>query len=236
LKTGSYSVLYLVIASLAIVICFVPFLFLGFKKVRMVNTYRVIGIYWLFNGLVNFPILCPIQREGVRNFFQHLSNIYDLVDTPLVLLVFALASAGKLRKQVLLVLVGFVIGESILIGRKGYAFSWPIVIGIGVSLILVYTVSGLWQYLKKMEHNRFENSMAYVYAALLFGYGTYLIIYLLYFFRKSASGYNEADSFLLYYTSLLLSAVVTSTGIWSYGLRRKKPGGSLIPGYSSSSS
>jgi len=75
-----------------------------------------------------------------------------------------------------------------------------------------------------------------VYAALLFGYGTYLIIYLLYFFRNSASGYNEADSFLLYYTSLLLSAVVTSTGIWSYGLRRSKPGGSLMPHYSSSSS
>ena len=228
--------LYLVIESLAIVICFVPFLFLGFKKVRKVHTYRVIGIYWLFNGLVNFPILWPIQREGLRSFFQHLSNIYDLVDTPLVLLVFALAATGKLRRQVLIVLVGFVIGESVLIGQKGYTYSWPIVVGTGVSLILVYTVSGLWQYLKKMEHNRFENSMAYVYAALLFAYGTYLIIYLLYFFRKSASGYNEADSFLLYYTSLLLSAVVTSTGIWSYGLRRRREPGGLVPGYSSSSS
>jgi hypothetical protein len=225
-----------VVASLAIVICFVPFLFLGFKKVRKVNTYRVIGIYWLFNGLVNFPILWPIQREGLRSFFQHLTDIYDLVDTPLVLLVFALAATGKLRRQVLIVLVGFVIGESILIRQKGYTYSWPIVVGTGVSLILVYTVSGLWQYLKKMEHNRFENSMAYVYAALLFGYGTYLIIYLLYFFRKSASGYNEADSFLLYYTSLLLSAIVTSTGIWSYGLRRRRESGGLVPGYSSSSS
>jgi hypothetical protein len=151
-------------------------------------------------------------------------------------LVFAVAATGKLRRQVLIVLVGFVIGESVLIGQKGYTYSWPIVVGIGVSLILVYTVSGLWQYLKKMEHNRFENSMAYVYAALLFGYGTYLIIYLFYFFRKSASGYNEADSFLLYYTSLLLSAVVTSTGIWSYGLRRRSETGGLVPGYSSSSS
>jgi hypothetical protein len=225
-----------VIASLAIVICFVPFVFLGFKKVRKVNTYRVIGIYWLFNGLVNFPILWPIQQDGIRNFFQHVRDIYDLIDTPLVLLVFALASSGKLRKQVLLVLVGFVIGECVLIGRKGYSFSWPIVVGIGVSLILVYTVIGLWQYLKKMEPNRFDNSMAYIYAALLFGYGTYLIIYLLYYFRRSASDYNEADTFLLYYTSLLLSAVVTSTGIWSYGLRIKKSGGALVPGYSSSSS
>ena len=235
MKTGVYSVLFAVVSNMAIALCFVPLLFMTFKKMRQVNAYWVIGIYWLFNGLVNFPILWPIQQEGLRSFFQHLSNIYDLVDTPLVLLVFALASTGKLRKQVLIVLVGFVIGESILIGRKGYTFSWPIVVGIGVSLILVYTVSGLWQYLKKMEHNRFENSMAYVYAALLFGYGTYLIIYLLYFFRKSASGYNEADSFLLYYTSLLLSAIVTSTGIWSYGLRRRKPG-SFVPGYSSSSS
>lgn len=235
MKTGPSSALYAVICSLAITLCFVPFLFLSFKKVRQVNTYRFIGVYWFLNGLVNLPALRPIHHEGMRNFFARLSDYYDLADAPLLLLVFALASPGKLRKQLFLVVVGLAGMEAILVAVKGYTWSWPFFIGAGVLLVLTYSVVGLFQYLKKMEHDKFENSMAFVYAALLFAYGTYLIIFFLSLFPKSANTYNEADSFLMYYISLSLAAVLTSAGIWSYGLRsRKSP--SFTPRYSSSSS
>lgn len=235
MKTGPQSALYAVICSLAIALCFVPFLFLSFKKVRQVNTYRFIGIYWFLNGLVNLPALRPIHQEGMRNFFARLSDCYDLADAPLMLLVFALASSGKLRKQLLLVLSGLAAVELILVAVKGYTHSWPFIIGAGVLLVLTYSVAGLLQYLKKMEHDKFENSMAFVYAALLFAYGTYLIIFFLSLLPKSANTYNEADSFLMYYISLSLAAVLTSAGIWSYGLRSRKSR-SFTPRYSSSSS
>ena len=235
MKTGPSSALYAVICSLAITLCFIPFLFLSFKKVRKVNTYRVIGIYWFLNGLVNFPILRPIQHEGIRNFFARLSAWYDLADAPLMLLVFMLATSGKLRKQLFFVLIGLVGVETILVVVKGYTYSWPLIIGAGVLLVITYSVVGLWQYLKKMEHDKFEDSMAFVYAALLFAYGTYLIIFLLSLPPKSANTYNEEDSFLMYYISLSLAAVLTSAGIWSYGLRGRKHG-SFSPRYSSSSS
>ena len=94
MKTGLSSALYVGVCSLAIILCFVPFLFLGFKKVRQVNTYRVIGIYWFLNGLVNLPMLRPIQHESIRIFFSRFSDFYDLADAPLMLFVFALANAG----------------------------------------------------------------------------------------------------------------------------------------------
>jgi hypothetical protein len=235
LKTGPSSALYAVICSLAIMLCFIPFLFLSFKKVRQVNTYRVLGIYWFLNGLVNLPVLRPIQHEGIRNFFARFSAWYDLADAPLLIFVFALASSGKLRKQLFLILAGLTIVEVLLLVVKGYTYSWPLIIGAGVLLVLAYSVVGLWQYLKKMEHDRFENSMAFVYAALLFAYGTYLIIFLLSLPPKSANIYNEEDSFLMYYISLSLAAVLTSAGILSYGLRERKRG-SFSPRYSSSSS
>lgn len=231
MKTGSYTVLYAVISSLAVLLCFVPFLFLGFKQVRRVNTYRVIGIYWFLNGFVNLPALRLIRSQNIRSFFAHVSDCYDMADTPLVLLVFALASKGKTRKQLLLILLGFVLGELLLVARKGYAAAWPVVIGVGVLLILVFSVTGLLQYLKKMEPDRFEDSMAFVYAALLFAYGTYMIIYVVYYLHVSPNIYNQMDSSLVYYASLLLSAVVTSTGIWNYGARKSK-----FLRYSSSSS
>lgn len=223
------------ICSLAIALCFVPFLFLGFKKVRQVNTYKVLGIYWFLNGLVNLPHIAPIQQEGIRNFFARFSDWYDLADAPLMLLVFALASPGMWRKQLLLVLSVLIAGETVFLLAKGYTYSWPVIICIGVLLVLIYSVIGLWQFFKQMEHDRFENSMAFVYAALIFAYGTYLIIFLLSYLPRSAGSYNLQDSYLMYYIGLLLAAVLTIAGIWSYGLRSRKSG-SFRPRYSSSSS
>jgi len=190
---------------------------------RQVTTYRVIGIYWLLNGLVNFTDL---------NFFGPFRNIdlqdrltlyYNLLDTPLVLLLFACAGSGRHRKLLFLTLLLFVAGELSLLGWKGYNFtSSTVIIGTGLLLILGYSITGLVQYMRKMEHTPFENSMGFVYAALLFSYGSFLIIYIFTHIRGN-SEINGRDSFLLYYISILLSAVITSLGLWSYGVRRRRP-------------
>jgi hypothetical protein len=96
---------------------------------------------------------------------------------------------------------------------------------------------GLWDYLKKMEHSRFENSMVFIYASLLFAYGSMLIIYIFaHFHHSTGKAAGDADSFLLYYVSLLLSAAIASAGLWSYGIRRSRPSPWSASGYSSSSS
>jgi hypothetical protein len=225
---------------MAIVLCFVPFLFLGLKKMRRVNTYWVIGIYWLFNGLINLPVLGLLQSENGRSLLHRINICYTFTETPMVLLAFALAAGpGRWRKQVLWVMAGFIAGESTLLAWRGYNFaSCAVIMGAGLLLILGYSIAGLWDYVKKMEHSRFEDSMVFVYAALLFAYGSFLIIYVFAHFRAGGTGvsYNEADSFLLYYISLLLSALVTSTGLGSYGFRKKRVRRPLVSIYSSSSS
>jgi hypothetical protein len=226
-----------VVSNLAIILCFVPFLFLGIKKMRRVNTYWVIGIYWLFNGIINLPAAGLLHSAGGRGLLQRINYCYTFTETPMVLLAFAFASTGRLRKQLLWMMLAFIAGESVLLAWRGYNFqSCAVITGAGLLLILAYSVAGLWQYLTKMEHNRFEDSMVFVYASLLFGYGSFLIIYIFAHYRSTSGGatYNEADSFLLYYISLLLSASVTSTGLGSYGLRRKRVRRPLV--YSSSSS
>jgi len=239
LKNGVNSLLFDVVSSLAIVLCFVPFLFLGLKKMRQVNTYWVIGIYWLFNGVVNLPTAGLVPSDAGRAMLQRINNFYTFTETPMVLLAFAFASSGRWRKQLIWVMLAFVVAESALLAWKGYTMTsraW--ITGVGLVLVLGYSVAGLWQYLKKMEHSRFEDSMVFVYAALLFGYGSFLIIYIFAHYRTgpAAITYNEADSFLLYYISLLLSACVTCTGLGSYGLRKKRVRRPLVSGYSSSSS
>lgn len=218
MKTGFYSVLFSVISNMAIGLCFVPFLFLGWKKIRQVNTYWVLGIYWLFNGLVNIPALQT--AGGSHGLLGRLSWLYTMAQTPLVLLVFASACSGKQKRQLLLVLFLYMTGECLLVGLKGYNLvTCELIIGSGLLLILLYSIIGLVLYVKKMEHTRFENSMVFVYAAHLFAYGSSLIIFVFTHYHPAGNGNDDTDSFLLYYISLLLSAIVTSTGLWSYGIR-----------------
>jgi drug/metabolite transporter (DMT)-like permease len=240
LKTGAYSVLYAVISNMAIGLCFVPFLLLGWKKMRQVNTYWVIGIYWLLNGLVNLPELGFFTGSRWQ---EKLTFGYNLAETPLVLLVFGFATSGRQRRNLLLLIILFMIGEAVLISWKGYNFSsGTVIIGSGLLLIFACCITGLIQYVKRMEHTRFENSMVFVYAALLFAYGSFLIIYLFAHLHPNGAG-NGTDSFLLYYVSLLISAAVTSMGLWNYGIKktRRLPArphlrSSRDPHYSSSSS
>jgi len=198
------------------------------KKMRQVNTYWVIGIYWLFNGLTNWLSL----NQLIKYF-------YTFTETPLLLLAFAFACKGRMRRQLLWVMVGFMVGETILLVLRGWNnTSCAIITGAGLLLVLTYSIAGLWKYLTQMEHSRFEDSMVYIYAALLFGYGSFLIICIFAHYRTGPTGitYNETDSFLLYYISLLLSALVTSAGLGSYGFQKKRTRRRIFPGYSSSSS
>ena len=220
MKTGVYSLLYTIVSNLAIGICFVPFLFLAWKRMRRIGAYRAIAIYWLVNGLINIPNLSFSRQFLDAATEQKVLFCYDLIDTPLVLFVFACASSGRRRVQLGWSLVLFILLESILICWQGYHFiSSTLIIGAGLLLVLIHCVTGLLQYMRQMEHAPLENSMAFVYAALLFAYGSFLIIYI--FIHVHTNSLNSTrDSFLLYYISLMLSAAITSLGLWGYGIRR----------------
>ena len=228
LKTGSLC--YAVISNVAIVLCFIPFLLLGWKKMRQVNTYCVLGIYWFLNGLVNLLALDFAHFSDSHLFTRQLNMYFSLAEAPLVLLAFAYAQSGRGRRQLLLVLLLLVAGESVLSALHGHHFpATSVMLASGLLLIIAYSLTGLVQYIKKMEHTQFENSMVFVYGSLLFAYGSFLIIYIFaHIHGNGGSTENDTDSFLLYYISLLLSSAVTSAGLWSYGIRKSY--------YSSSSS
>jgi hypothetical protein len=238
LKTGFYSVFYAIISNGAIVFCFIPFLFLGWKNMRPIRTWWVLGVYWLLNGLDNLlEVWFASRSEASHLFVRQLSIAYSLVETPLLLLAFALAKQGRSRKGLLLALALFIAGETILARFRGHG-ALGLIIGSGLGIIIVCSVMGLWDYLKKMEPTRFENSMVFIYASFLFSQGSMLIIYIFAHFHHAASiAASDADSFLLYYISLLLSAAIASAGLWSYGIRKSRPRPwSASSGYSSSSS
>ena len=223
MKTGFYNVLYSLVSNLAIGLCFVPFLFLCWKKMRQDKAYWMVGIYWLTNGLINlFNLGLDFGNSPTASVLEaKLTFLYNVLDTPVLLLLFFYAASGKKRKNhILMSMLLFVCLEAILLGWKGYTFtSSTMIIGGGLLMVLIYSVTGLMQYMKQMEHTPFENSMVFVYAALLFAYGSFTIIYLFTHLHRG-DFIDKRDSFLLYYISLFLAALITSMGLYSYVIRR----------------
>ncbi|HEY4207552.1 MAG TPA: hypothetical protein VGM31_12095 [Puia sp.] len=213
------SVLYILVSNIAILSCLVPFFMLLSRKMRQVAAYRLLGVYWLLNALIHFTdvyFFLSLRNTRVDQFL----NYYNVLDTPLVLLIFACANSGRHRRTLLMSIFLFIAAEIAIIGWKGYdAVSGFIFTGFGVFVVVFYSIIGLVQYMRKMEYTSFENSMVFIYGALLFAYGSFLIISMFLHIRGDTEG-NSRDSYLLYYFSLLISAVITSLGLWSYGLRR----------------
>ncbi|MDR3713928.1 MAG: hypothetical protein P4L51_13990 [Puia sp.] len=186
---------------------------------RQDKVYIMIGIYWLANGLVNIPSLHLFSSSGGPGLRSGMIFLYSLLDTPLVLTIFFFASRGIKRKIILLTGVLFTAFEVAILDRRGYNFeSASIIIGIGLLLVMLFCVAGILEYMKNVEHSHFETSLVFIYAALLFAYSGFLIIYI--FSQLHDYKADNADSFLLYYISLSLSAFITSLGLWGYGIRR----------------
>ena len=209
--------LYAIISNASIALCFVPFLFLSWKKIRQVRTYWVIGIYWLLNGVINLPDLDTPANNSLQ---EKVTQIYNLLDIPLVLLMFLFAAPGRRRKGHLTwSLLLYSLAEILLFQWKGYAFTFNAVL-VGSGLVLIFCITGLVQFMREMEHTSFENSMAFVYGAMLFAYGSFLLIYLFVHTHPGITTSGSKDWLLLYYTNLLLTTAVTSIGLWGYGVRQ----------------
>ena len=215
MKTSLFSLSFLLVSDLATALCFLPLLLLWWKKLGRDKAYFFIAIYWLVNGITNLP-----NWFGQAKNFQlqgELSLLYNLLDTPMVLLVFCFSSTGSKKRITSYFLIIFILFEIVTVLWKGLNDkSNTIIIGAGTLLALVYSVDGMLQYFKKMEHNAFENAMVYVYAGYLFNYGLFLIIYT-FSFMKSKENSGMLDNFFLYYSSLILSTLLTSFGLWRHG-------------------
>lgn len=214
MKFNLYQVLYAVIANLSIIVCCVPLVLLWRKRLLYIKAYLFIAVYWLLNALINLPNW--FGQEDNYALQSQLTLLYNIADAPLMLLVFYFGFTGAKKRFALATLgffISFEIATVMFLGYNNKALT--LITGADTVIAICFCVTGIIDYLRKMEHTPRENAMVFAYAGLLFSYGIFIIIYLFSYLEIKA-GTDSQDNFFLYYLSLLLASLLTSYGIWFY--------------------
>jgi hypothetical protein len=203
------------------VACFLPIFFVIWKKLGEQKAFLIIGIYWMASGIINLPTLLGIDHDNSMQ--SSITLVYNnLIDGPLVLLFFLFGAQKNKKKIISYCLFCFILFELIVILFKGFNTNASIIIiAVDIFLALTFSIACIADYLSKLEHSAFENTMVFINSAILFAYGVFIILY---FFSFLGFGNPKADNievFLIYYISMIFSAVLTCYGLWHY--TRQKP-------------
>ena len=213
MKTGFYPLLNAIVSNIAIVFCFAPFILLFLKKLQYQKIYLLIGLYWLVMALLNqYNWLGNADDWDVQTNLMFARNVIGI---HFVLAIYFLCANGDQKKIILYSLFAFATFELMVCTLNGINhFSGIIINGIGALMVLAFSVVGLAGYFKEIEHSPYEHSIAFMYAAFLFAYGSVAMIYSLNFFKVAAV--NDPNEFFLYYVGLLLALLLTCYGFWQY--------------------
>lgn len=199
-----------IISIAAVISYFVPMILVLAKKLWNDRFFMLFASYWAYGGLINITDLIPgFPRQAVIA----LGILYNLLDIPIILAIFYTTTNSMLIRKYTLAGIALSITSAI-IGMVMNGFNYDALkysLGIGIVLVLVVVIWEIILYLQKIEHSNRQNAKIFIYAALLFEYATFILIYL--FDYVFIDAYNKKDSFLIYYVSSLVALFIASCGI-----------------------
>ena len=148
--------------------------------------------------------------------------INNLADAPMLILFITYFSPTKVFNQRLkLVAASFVLFEAVVISVVGFNLdAITIIIGPGLLIVCGLCLFFFIRHTKQAIENRKATGKALIITSLLFAYGCYFIIYLMYYVFKAQNDANGEinqqyvkDTFLVFFISTSLSAFLMCIGL-----------------------
>jgi len=210
-KTGLLPVITRLILLLAVAMSFMPVIIYLWKRLAENKAYMVISIFWMINGILYFPDLFHLNwYEPVT---LRILLFYNLMDAPIICLVFYYAFKNKLF---LYLIMAFIVFEAAVIGWKGFNLdSNNIIIAVGSLLCLLLSIWGISKYVKKVKHTNEDAALVFIFAGFIFYYG--LIVDIILISRYLKLTFIQGDAILLInYVAILVATVLISFGFYKH--------------------
>jgi glucan phosphoethanolaminetransferase (alkaline phosphatase superfamily) len=151
-----------------------------------------------------------IQPNADMVYFWGIS--INLLDTPLMLLFLSYfsTSAAFSRRLVILILTFLVFELSVVLLYGFNVRAITIVLGPGILIVFALCLFIFIRHSKVVITNRKALGKTLIAASLVFAYGCYGILYVLFYVIKTP---QVADTFLLYFIVLTLSSLILCAGV-----------------------
>ncbi len=150
----------------------------------------------------------PMSKQIVYNW----GLINNLLDAPLMMLFLTYFSPSLVfSKRLKITAAAFVLFEIIVVAFRGLNVdSITIILGPGIIIIAALCLNFFVRHAKMaVEHGK-STGKALIAGSLLFAYGCFGLIYLMYYVFKTP---HVADTFLVYFMAATVSALMMSAGI-----------------------
>jgi hypothetical protein len=197
-----------IISIAAVASYFVPLILVFYKRLWKDPFFLLFAAYWALGGIINVTDIIP---DFPKKATYMIGVFYNMLDIPFILyILYFTSSSQNIRKTTLsgLVLISiFEVVSVVLNGITYDALKYPL--GVGIAMVLFIVIQEIIRYMQNIEHSNRQNSKILVYAAVLFEYATFIVIYIFDYFIETP---NRQDSFLIYYISTLVAIFIASCG------------------------
>jgi uncharacterized membrane protein HdeD (DUF308 family) len=203
-------VLNLIFSILAVLLCFLPLALYLWKRLAADKSYMFISIFWTINGILYIPEI--FHWDWYKVATNQITLYYNLIDAPIILLVFYYAFRKKFFQYLI---IAFIIFEAVMIVWKGHNFgSNNFIIGLGSLICLIVNIWGISRYFMKIEHTDAENVMVFVFAGFLFYYGLFTVVF--YFSYLYPDRPQLPYVYFINWIAICLANSLISYGFWKY--------------------
>jgi len=213
------------ITILSTIFYFIPFLIVLLRKCWTVKPVLLFSLYWVLGGILNLLILASASfsvsfNTGLDVFL----NYYNVLDPLLVLGIMYFSSKSAIIKNSLLVtmclLLAGILITAILSGIKHETIKY--VLGFGVVAVFLFALIEIINYIRKLVFHWHEEVMIYIYAAIVYEYGTYLFNYWFDYWYENATAQEFLDSTLVYNLSTIVAVSISLASFLHSKLNPKK--------------
>ena len=189
---------------------FLPVLFMVVCRLTWYKSFPALLVYYTITFSFNLLSLDYIKADKIFIYYEGLAT--NFLDAPLMLTFMTYFSKTAIfRKKMKMIIPFFLLFEIIVIAVYGFNIKAAIIVlGPGLLLVLGFAMFFFIHQAKITIVHQKAAGKALIAASLLFAYGGYLFIYIVYYLLKTP---YKTDTFLVYYLVSIFSSVLIGVGI-----------------------
>ena len=189
-------------------------------RLSFYKTFPLLLLYYILTFVYSLMTAGFIPANNQLMYYFGITN--NVLDGPLMLGFLIYLSFSLKQKKVLKILLCVVIAFTVItIFFTGYNLNTiRIVLGPSILFTFIFSLIFFAYYTKIVLHKLSAGAgKTLISASMIFGYGTYAVIYVLYYVLRSK---NVEDAFLIYFLASIFSAGFLSVGVFYEAKRMKR--------------